>query len=257
MQNNTFFGISQPSSLIVLDNVSSTNDYFKDLLTNFKPQLPFTAIMARNQTHGKGQRGNTWLSKPNETLTVSYLFCPKNIPPRDQFILTIISSLAVYETLKPFVNEHLAIKWPNDIMIKNKKVGGILIENKISTNAIKHSIIGIGINTYTTEFSNEIAHKSTSLKLENFDFNLTIIELARRIQKQLLYYKIQLEQEGTENLWKMYNSKLFRKDQLAKFTIENKEIQGTIKGVDYDGRLLVSIDNTINKYDLKDITYQL
>lgn len=257
MQNNTFFGYSQPSSLIVLDNVSSTNDYLKLLLANFKPQLPFTAIMAKQQTNGRGQRGTSWIAKPNENLTASFLNTPKSLNLRDRFITTITSSLAVYDVLSNHINEPLSIKWPNDILVNNKKIAGILIENKINSSQVKHSIIGIGINVYTTEFPIEINNKTTSIILENFDFNLTIIALVRKIQHKLTYYESLVEKGHITELWQCYTDRLFRKDLVAQFIVDNKQIQGIIRGVDQDGRLIVETHNGINKYDLKGISYQL
>lgn len=257
MQNNTFFGYSKPSSLIVLDNVSSTNDYFKQLLANFKPQLPFTAIMARNQTQGRGQRGAVWLTKPNVNLTASFLNTPKDRNIQDQFLTTITSSLAVYDILKEYTKSSIAIKWPNDIMANNKKMGGILIENKITSTKIKHSIIGIGINIYATEFPVEIAHKTTSLKLENFDFNLTIVELVLAIQKRLQYYEYQIEVGHSAALWLLYSDRLFRRGIMANYIVDGINIEGQIQGVDMDGRLLLKANDEVHKFDLKGISYVL
>ncbi|MCI0921474.1 biotin--[acetyl-CoA-carboxylase] ligase [Sphingobacterium rhinopitheci] len=257
MQNNTFFGYSKPSSLIVLDNVSSTNDYLKQLLANFKPQLPFTAIMARQQTMGRGQRGTSWIAQPNKNLTASFLNTPKHLAIKDQFLTTITSSLAVYDSLSEFIPSNLSIKWPNDIMVNNKKIGGILIENKITSTAIKHSIIGIGINVNTTEFPIEFRKKTTSIALENFDFNLTIISLVKRIQQQLIRYEQIVADGEIDKLWNLYTDRLFRKNCIATYIINNLEIQGEILGVNTDGKLLLKVADEVHKYDLKELRYQL
>jgi len=213
--------------------------------------------MAKKQTAGKGQRGTTWSSPRNENLTVSYFFSPKKLDIKDQFTVTILSSLAVYDILERFIPSQLSIKWPNDIMVKNKKIAGILIENKITSTTVKHSIIGIGINVLTAQFPDDIAHKATSIRLENFDFNLTIVEMAKLIQQRLIYYNHLLEAGQEEQLWELYSKKLFRKNIKSTFIVNEVPITGIITGVDRDGFLLINIDNNIKKYDLKNIAYQL
>lgn len=257
MQNNIFFGHSEPSTLIVLDKTPSTNDYLKQLLANFKPQLPFTAIMANHQTQGRGQRGATWTANAKENLTASFLCSPKNRPLAQQFITTITSSLAVYEVLEEFITGTLTIKWPNDIMVNNKKIAGILIENKISSSVVKHSIIGIGINVYSTTFPPELVTKATAIRLENFEFNLTIVELVKRIQQRLIQYEAAVVNGQADKLWELYCSRLFRKDIHAQYKIGEIEKTGIIRGVDKDGKLRLNIDSDLHRYDLKDVTYLL
>lgn len=257
MQNNIFFGHSEPATLIVLDKISSTNDYLKQLLSNFKPQLPFTAIMTKHQTEGRGQRGTTWIASPGKNLTASFLNSPTDLLVTHQFTTTITSSLAVYDVLKTIINTNISIKWPNDIMVNNKKIAGILIENKVSSIHVKHSIIGIGINVYSTEFPSEITLKTTSIILENFDFNLTIIDLIRRIQNRLLYYESMVTTGKIHILQELYINKLFRKGIAAKYLVDENEITGTIMGVQADGKLILKVGNSLRNYDLKDVTYQL
>lgn len=257
MQNNTFFGYNNPSTLIVLEKISSTNDYAKELLSNFKPQLPFTAIMAKTQTEGRGQRGTNWSTAAHENLTISYIYTPEKMLPEEQFLITLISSLAIYDILEKYIPTDLSIKWPNDIMVRNKKLGGILIENKITSTAIKSSVIGIGINVFQTHFSAPLTQRATSIRLEDFDFNLTIIELAQCIQQRLTHYDMIFQEGKTELLWELYIDRLFRKNAPSQFKIGDKDIEGTIIGVDKSGHLIVEINQNISKFDLKDIKYIL
>lgn len=257
MQNNTFFGHSTPASLIVLDKVSSSNDFAKELLANFKPQLPYTAIMAKSQTAGRGQRGNKWSSPLNENLYVSFIHSPQNLLIQNQYLLTIKSSLACYDVLTYFIPKGLSIKWPNDIMVQNRKLGGILIENKILSKHITHSIIGIGINVLTTQFPDILKDKATSILLENKSFHLPFIDLAKMIRHRLIYYNNLINNKKEDVLWQHYTQHLFRKDIPSKFLINHNETEGIIRGVDKEGLLVLEIDNKLTKHDLKTITYQL
>lgn len=257
MQNNTFFGHYQSLPIIVLEETASTNDYSKQLLTNFKPQIGFTAIMAKHQTQGRGQRGTSWQTKASKNMTASFLYAPNNLSIADQFLLTIHSSLAVYDVIKDFVPNEVYIKWPNDIMIGKKKVAGILMENKVAGHRIKTVIGGIGINVFETEFPIDIAHRSTSLLLENPEINLTILDLVKKVQRRLQHYNTIFQPENSAALLELYNSRLFLKGINADFWVDGASIQGQILGVEKDGQLLVSHPKEFKKYDLKGITYQL
>ncbi|WP_159636983.1 biotin--[acetyl-CoA-carboxylase] ligase [Sphingobacterium composti Ten et al. 2007 non Yoo et al. 2007] len=256
MQNNTFFEDSDPNSIIVFEELPSTNDYLKELLSKFKPLEQFTVIMAKNQTAGKGQRGNTWNSEPDSNLTASFLISPEKLEISNQFSLTVLASLAVYDTLKTLGFQKLSIKWPNDIMIENKKVAGILIENKIAGTYINHSIIGIGINVYQKQFPKDISAKTSSLILEKQDFNIEILQIVKIIQKKLAEYSAFYLQNIEESLIR-YNRKLFRKDESHTYLFEGNMVEATILGVEGDGLLKIEIDKNPYKIDLKGISYIL
>lgn len=256
MQNNTFFEDSIPNNIIVFEELTSTNDYLKELLSKVKPLAPYTVIMAKNQTAGKGQRGNQWNSNANQNLTASFLISPEKLEISNQFSLTVLASLAVYDTLKTFCTQDIAIKWPNDILINNKKVAGILIENKISGNQIKHSVVGIGINVYQQDFPLEIKHKTTSLSLEIENLDIEILQLVKLIQKKIVYYTT-YSNENSRELLDQYNQKLFRKDELHSYDYEGNMVQGKIIKVESDGLLQIEIQKNLHKLDLKGITYIL
>ena len=211
--------------------------------------------MSKDQTAGRGQRGATWLSKPNTNVTASFIYSPVNFEIKDQFLLTILSSLAVYNVIQQLSLKQVRIKWPNDIYIGDKKVAGILIENKIGANLIKHVIFGIGINVYQKQFEPEIAYKTTSLSIENNKLDLTILDIVKLIQDSLIKEFAKIDQLNRNDILKDYNTKLFRKNSLSSFIIENKTVQGIIKEVTLDGLIHIQIDNQINKFDLKDIAY--
>lgn len=256
MQNNTFFEDSIPSNIIVFEELASTNDYLKELLSKVKPLDPYTVIMAKHQTAGKGQRGNVWKSDPHINLTASFLLSPEKLDISSQFSLTVIASLAVYDILKTICSKKISIKWPNDILIEDKKVAGILIENKIAGNFIKNSIIGIGINVYQKLFPVDITSKTTSLLLENENLNIEMIDLAKKIQKKIAEYS-ESYIENNELFLGRYNRKLFGKDKMRSYLFEGNIVEGTILRVEKCGLLQIEIDKKLHIIDLKGITYIL
>lgn len=257
MQNNTFFGHYQPLSIIVLESTASTNDYSKQLLTNFKPQIGFTAIMAKHQSAGRGQRGTSWLAPANTNMTASFIYSPLGLSIADQFALTVHASLAVYDVLKEIIKEDIYIKWPNDIMVGKRKIAGILIESKVSGQSIRTVVTGVGLNVYQKEFATEIAHKTTSLVLENPKIDLSILDIVKRVQKRLQDYQHIFQEGNFLTYLGLYNERLFLKGTDTFFTVNGVSTEGRIEGVGNDGLLIIRHKEEIKKYDLKELAYQL
>lgn len=257
MQNNTFSRLYLRQNLIVLEEVTSTNDYLKELLSNIKPLPEATAIMATHQVKGKGQRGNVWLSKPAETLAISFALYPKDFSIEQSFNLNMLVCLGIQQwasTLLPDVQ----IKWPNDIYVGGKKLGGVLIENQLSGSHIRSSVIGIGLNIKQQAFPITIQDKATSLYLEKPKIPLQSLEhygLSLLSTIMALYGSIDLQ--DTQQLLDTFNGCLFRKGVSAYYEIEGETFSGTILGVKSDGKLKILIDNQERLFDLKEISFKL
>ncbi|HMR18847.1 MAG TPA: biotin--[acetyl-CoA-carboxylase] ligase [Sphingobacterium sp.] len=240
-----------------MNKTTSTNDYLKQLLTNFTPLPEYTAIMANIQTQGRGQRGTSWLSEPHQNLTVSLYLKPQELPISKQFFLTIIGSLAIHDSLKHYINHRISIKWPNDIYIDNRKIGGLLFENKISGHTLSGSVLGIGLNVRQTSFPTELQYKAVSLKQLAPHRSFSFIEIIQYIQRYLSHYKNLLTTGQYDTLLQLYNAYLFQKDELKTYRANNRIVEGKIIGVEADGLLQLWEEGEVTKYDLKDIVYQL
>ena len=119
--------------------------------------------MAVEQYAGRGQVGTQWESEKGKNLTASILLYPSFISPTNQFNLSIAVSLGIRDALHNILKQEVWIKWPNDIYVNNKKIGGILIENILQGSTWKYAIIGIGINVNQTAFSTD-AKNPTSIR---------------------------------------------------------------------------------------------
>jgi len=108
-------------------------------------------VVCREQTAGRGQRDNRWESAPNENLTASLILRPTNMASDELFLLSKIFSLAVVKALNQY-NIDAAIKWPNDIYVRNSKIAGILIEHSFFGNDLSFTVIGLGLNINQTVF---------------------------------------------------------------------------------------------------------
>ena len=147
--------------LVRIDSAGSTSTYLAGIADGC---CHGTAVMAREQTAGRGQRGNSWEAEPGKNVTMSILLRPEGLEPARQFVISQAVSLAMVEMLDCFIGaEPVSIKWPNDIYVGDSKIAGILIENVISGTEISRTIVGIGLNVNQTEFVSD-APNTVSLK---------------------------------------------------------------------------------------------
>ncbi|MCX6009508.1 MAG: biotin--[acetyl-CoA-carboxylase] ligase, partial [Chloroflexi bacterium] len=147
--------------LYYYNRLSTTMETAKELAK--KGTAEGTVIIADTQTAGRGRLGRAWLS-PEGSLAMSLILKPSldNLPQ-----LVMIASLAVVRTIKKVAGIEAQIKWPNDILIKGKKICGILIENEVKGDRVNFAIIGIGINVNFDPLSfPEISDIATSLSHE-------------------------------------------------------------------------------------------
>ena len=147
-------------SVIWLDSIDSTNS---EALRRLPELSGGTVLAAREQTAGRGQRGNTWFSAPGENLTFSIVLKDLPLKAPEAVRLNYMTSVAVASYLESHGVE-ASIKWPNDIYVSGKKICGMLIENVLGANGeIKASVVGIGINLNQKSFP-QLAN-ATSLSL--------------------------------------------------------------------------------------------
>lgn len=154
-------------NLLYYKTIDSTQ---KELWRQIENVKDGTLIIAENQTDAIGTHGRTWYTLEKNNIAFSFVVFPEcNINKLDNFTLEIAQIML--DVFLKKCNIKLEIKLPNDIMINNKKVGGILTETKINGNIVKKIVIGIGINTNQIKFPDEIIDIATSIKNE---FNLEI-----------------------------------------------------------------------------------
>ncbi|MEM9885136.1 MAG: biotin--[acetyl-CoA-carboxylase] ligase [Bacteroidota bacterium] len=243
--------------LLHFTQLASTNDYAFDLLQQQKP-IEGTVILTDHQYRGKGQMGNHWESKANENISVSIIFHPSFLSPKEQFYLNIAISLAVRNTLAHFTHQKVQIKWPNDILIQDQKVAGILIQNLISSTKMQSSVVGIGINVNQSTFSDSIKN-ATSLHLSTgqiFRIPDIVQQLCQQIEANYLLVK-----KGKYKLLRTtYFQHLFRFQKWADYELpQSGNTKGKIIDVLENGRLVVEHKDMkgLKTYQLKEIQFVL
>jgi len=236
--------------LIKLDAIDSTNDFLKGLSAQ-QDLENFTVVTAENQTKGKGQRGAVWNSEVGKNLIMSVLVRDFLTDINAIFNLNIAFSLAVIAALKKKNIPDLSIKWPNDILSANKKIGGILIENSIKSDAAILSIVGLGLNVNQTNF--EGLPKASSLSIvigQNLDKEELLSEIMANLEKNVAE-----SLQNPTNLRQQYVDLIYKKDIPMPFMNQNnKKFMGIIQGISPIGRLLVLlVDDSVVEFDIKEV----
>lgn len=253
MQNNTFSGLFVGQNLITLKEVASTNTFLKDALSKSTPLLEGTVIMAEKQFAGRGQTNNTWLSDERKNLTFSILLNPTFLPVERQFDLNKAISIALNDVLKTYAGNEALIKWPNDSYIGNKKVGGMLIENIVNGNKIRHAIVGIGLNVNQTNFPISLKNV-TSLKQglhKDYDLYVLLGEICSAVEARYL----QLKAGRHEKITSDYMDSLYLLNQWSTFKTEKGMLNGRITGVSSLGQLEMETPEGIVFFNNKEVEF--
>ena len=216
----------------------------------------FTTLLADKQTAGKGQRGNSWESEPKKNLLFSTVLYPITLKAREQFILSMLIALSIYETLSDYA-EGFSIKWPNDIYWKDKKICGILIENELEGAYLVRCIAGIGVNINQEHFISS-APNPVSLK-QILGRETDKSEVLESILKRLLSYYIPLmtqEPNIKESIHSDYLNAQYRHKGMYLYRDENGEFKASLETIEPDGHLLLKDEKgMLRKYAFKEVQY--
>ena len=215
---------------IQLDDVSSTNLYLRKLIKD-KSINENILVSTNYQEKGRGQRSNIWESEKNMNILISFLYV-HTTNNYDLFKFNMLISLAIYDFLFKYFKTGLKIKWPNDLMINNKKIAGVLIQN-IESNF--KSIIGVGININQKEFKN-FSPQATSFSNElnkEFNRNTLILELMNNFENYLINYF------QFNDLKNSYMLKIYKFKQQANFLNNLKEFKGEIMNFNSSGEIII------------------
>lgn len=239
-------------NLIHLNTVDSTNNFTANLIKTSKV-VNGTTILTKRQINGRGQHGNLWQSADDKNLICSTVIYPE-IKAKEAFYLNIICSLAVQKTLEDLKIPAL-IKWPNDILVNDKKIAGILIENQVLGQKISSSIFGLGLNVNQVNFMQEI--NATSI-INEIGHELLIEDLFNQYFAYLDFYLDHLMNFNFDLLKKRYYSKLYGYEKSLFFEIGNQKIKAIILGIADSGKLILEMENKEKySFDMQEIKFIL
>jgi len=216
------------------DAVTSTNDVAIELA--HAGALVGTIVVASRQTRGKGRRGRTWLDEPGSNILMSAVLA-ENRPPSEYSQLSFTASLAVAELLRSKCGLPAEIKWPNDVVVRGRKIAGILVEIAL-TRVGSTAVVGIGLNVRQTSFPDEIADIATSIALQGG--SCTDVDELIEALTESLFSIIETSFEEILARWRKY---MWGIGKRAAVHTEGNIITGVIGGVDSIGALLLDLPN--------------
>lgn len=219
---------------IRLDSVNSTNNYTATLINENVPEG--AVVITHEQTAGRGQRGNLWISEPGKNLTCTYLLRPKFLCISDQFILNKAIALAAVKAIQQFIpSNDVHIKWPNDIFLQNKKVAGILVETSMQGGHIVSCLAGIGINVNQHQFQAESGNPISIYEVIGTELKVDDVLNALSENLEVLY--LQLKSGKFNEIDKIYNQLLWKKGEIHTFYRDDIPFKAEVKCVDEHGCL--------------------
>lgn len=234
--------------VIILPELDSTSNYVAKLNSEGKVASG-TVILAEIQTSGRGQRGKTWDTSHKKQFTASYFEKTDFLSGEHLTFFNMAIALAVRETISNLSSKKTEIKWPNDILIEDKKNAGLLIEILWENANPKHAIIGIGINIHPVELET-----ATSLNEHNPEIN-SIYQVLDELSKNLTACFYLLRQGRFDELKSRYHSFLWRKGILQQAKVKGELQEVTIESVNNSGQLILQINNGLEVVNLQEVEF--
>lgn len=220
------------SKLFHIAQCTSTND---EILQFFEKEKSPFGLYTLNQTHGRGQYGNTWQMPENQNIAYSFLIEKKDLKT-PKHLLNFYTAILIREFIDKMSEKKTFIKWPNDIILGKKKICGFIIEEKNIFDKYFY-ILGIGINVLQDNFSH--LPKASSIFLETgigFDPHLLCQDFHRHLSENLLY-------KNPMDIIEKYNDFLFGKNQIFAFKKNDFIQNGIIKKVDEQGFIWIDLEH--------------
>ena len=228
--------------IVHIDETDSTNRWLKD-------HGEGTMVVATDyQTAGKGCGSNAWESERGKNLTFSMLIHPDGIAAREQFRITEVVSVALCRTLQPYIYNKVEIKWPNDIYVGDRKLCGILIENRLQGNVIVDCIIGIGLNVNQRTFVSDAPNPVSMYQLtgQETDREALLADFLQTFDQEW-----QNKTNGSE-----YRELLYRKGKDGLYEDKTGRFVARLADVLPDGRLLlVDEEGKEHTYAFKEVSF--
>jgi BirA family biotin operon repressor/biotin-[acetyl-CoA-carboxylase] ligase len=223
-----------PFTIHHYESIGSTNDQLKAMLD--APE--FTGVTADEQTAGRGRRERSWHSAPGEGLYLSVLLRPEIAADKIP-LLSLLAAVAVAETILSFQisNLSLDIKWPNDVLVNDRKISGILIESTSVAHEAPRFVVGIGVNLNHSSFPPELSEMATSLKLEGGP-QVDVPHFRNGLLDRLVFWYEELRHQRARKIlqrWQELSSYAHGKSVVVLF--DHEELVGETVGLTESGAL--------------------
>jgi len=230
--------------LFYVNECSSTNNEISSIL--LYNTSDFTALYTFCQTNGRGQYGNQWVSSSGKNLAYT-LAIKKSSFHHSDFLFNYYTAICVQTYIANLTGEEVYIKWPNDIILKKKKIAGILIEKK-NINQTAYFVTGIGINILQENFD-EISNAGSILTQTGQRLNLRSF-----VEDFHVYFTEKLKNIPSEDEIMIHlNTHLFRKDQISVFEINGSQQNGIVRKAEKNGKICLELETGMQSFYLKEV----
>jgi BirA family biotin operon repressor/biotin-[acetyl-CoA-carboxylase] ligase len=220
-----------------LQEIGSTQDRARALAADGAEEG--TAVIAERQTSGRGRLGRVWVSPPGTNIAVSLVLRP-NLKPAEASQIPLIAGIATCKAIERVSALHPRIKWPNDVLLRNKKVAGILAEMGAEVDRLHYIVLGLGINVNTRAslFPAELQPSATSLA-EEAGQEVSRVRLLQALFEELEHVYEEFKHSGFGPLrdrWKALDCTL---GSWVKAIVGEERIEGQALDIDADGALVL------------------
>ncbi len=238
------------------DECCSTNERLWNIIDSIDNHEEHQGAYATTdfQEAGRGQGNNHWYSSHGQNILISIYITPLQIPPVFQFDISRIASLLQLCFLSEFISsEKLRIKWPNDMYVNDRKLSGMLIENRVLGNSIRASVIGIGINVNELDFPDTLPNATSLAQLTGKEYDLEqllkqMVKVFRKRYRGIKSYQPQV-------IHKEYDKWLYGLGEKRSFMANGKHFDGVILGTDRAGLLHIQSNGSNRFFGMKEVVY--
>lgn len=222
------------------EETGSTNIDAKRLAEEGAPHG--TVVAADKQNAGRGRRGRSWESPAGRDIYFTILLRPDFMPDRAA-ALTLVMAVSAAQAVEEYCGLQTGIKWPNDVVVNGRKICGILTEMNVETDYIQYVVTGVGINVNLEEMPEKIAAAATSLLIEGGK-KINRAELLQTVLKHFEEnYDLYRKYTNMKALLEIYNRFLVNMDKQVRVLDPRGEWEGTARGINHSGELLVETEN--------------
>jgi BirA family transcriptional regulator, biotin operon repressor / biotin---[acetyl-CoA-carboxylase] ligase len=238
------------SPFIELHTVDSTNNYAMGMVHAGMAHHG-TTVFAKEQTKGRGQWQRSWVSEPEANIAMSFIIEPKALAISELFLLSKCAATAVQTLVDSYTHGDVRIKWPNDIYWRDRKAGGILIENILQGPEWRFAIVGIGINVNQVHFAG-LEGKAVSLRqITGKDYDPLVLANELCIAMEQQYQTLVHNKEAIRY---QYQHNLYKAGETVKLRDRGRVFEATVKEVTDQGILVVQ-HSAEERYEIGEVEW--
>ena len=215
-----FYNKNMDYHLLHFKEIDSTNNYLKN---SYQLLSDFTFASTDYQSRGKGRNDRVWSSEAGENLMFSFLIKNEELMKKST-ILSILTGIEVAKEIEKYGIDNVSIKWPNDVLINDKKVCGILLEGQIPN----YLVIGVGLNVNQKAFPDGLRRPATSLSLE-LENDVNIDELKERLISNIVNNFTNIKENEYVEYFRKHN---YLQNKRVRVVINNEIFIGEVVGID-------------------------